>query len=99
MPDSRRRAGKRNACSLVPCDGCMRPGVVVVSGHQNDRQSLPDYCRDNLLNKYGLPSMADGYVVARAGQSAINCRYAYCTDTPRPTPPLPATSLRWSIKW
>jgi len=29
---------------------------------QNARQSLPDYFRDNLLNKYGLPSLTDGYL-------------------------------------
>lgn len=41
---------------------------VAVGRQQKERQCVSDFCRDNLLNKYGLPSMADGYLFALVGQ-------------------------------
>lgn len=61
---------------------------------QNERQSLPDYCRDNLLNKYGLPSMADGYVTrpcraACSAASAPNTPTVYAYRAHASTRPMP----------
>ena len=35
-----------------------------MSPHQNPREDLPGFVKDFLLNKYGLPSICDGYLYA-----------------------------------